>query len=321
MKWCVIGAGGIADRRTIPAMLASRRHELTGLYERVPERATELKQKYGVPTFTDAREMLEKAECDAVYICTPPALHKEHALLCLSYGKHAFIEKPLSVNADDAREIVDAFEKEGKLVGVGYMMKYHNLHQRLKTLVKGGELGKITSVSARFACWYPEIDGAWRQNPSLGGGGVLMDLSVHCLELVEYLLDDEICEVKALSANGAFGYPVEDGGVVVFKTVNGVLGTVAVSFCVPDEVAESKVEVYGTTGVATCYGTLSQEEAGTLVVKDGSATTTYCADGENLYLKDLDKFADLTSCETSYFYARRAVQVQELIDRIYADCK
>ena len=95
--------------------------------------------------------------------------------------------------ADDAEiSSKDAFKKAGKLLFVGYMMKYHNLHQKAKQLIANGEIGQVVDVRAQFSCWYPDIEGAWRQQKKLGGGGAIMDLAVHCMELVSSVCDDEI---------------------------------------------------------------------------------------------------------------------------------
>ena len=77
-------------------------------------------------------EMLKSVDCDAVYIGTPVMCHYEQAMTALSFGKHTFVEKPICINAEQSRELVDAFKKAGKQLTIGYMMKYHNLHEKAK---------------------------------------------------------------------------------------------------------------------------------------------------------------------------------------------
>lgn len=112
IKWCVIGAGGIADRRTIPAILKYENSRLVAVMDRVPATAEKIGEKYGVPFFTDATEMLEKTECDAVYIGTPVSCHFEQALTALRFGKHVFVEKPVAMTAEEGKTLVDAFKKK-----------------------------------------------------------------------------------------------------------------------------------------------------------------------------------------------------------------
>lgn len=257
--------------------------------------------------------------------------HFEQAMTALSFGKHVFVEKPVALTAKESRTLVDAFKKAGKQITIGYMMKHHNLHEKAKALIAEGEIGQVNSVRAQFTCWYPDIPGAWRQKKSLGGGGAIMDLGVHCIELLEYLLDDEIEEVKSLYSTRTFSYEVEDGGVIIFKTVGGVLGHIDVNFNIPDAASESKLELYGSKGYILCKGTLGQEETGTLShlyapQGDYSAMqnrvanepVVYTGGGADLYLKQIQGFCDLIrSGKTDYTYSDRAVQVQEVVDKIY----
>lgn len=333
MKWCVIGAGGIADRRTIPALLKNPENELVAVMDRNADVAKRIGEKYGAKYYANEAEMLENVPCDAVYIGTPVACHYAQAMTALRYGRHVFMEKPVALNGAEGELLLEAFKEAKKQLTIGYMMKYHNLHEKAKALIKSDGIGQVNDVRVQFSCWYPDIEGAWRQKKSLGGGGAIMDLGVHCIELVEYLLDEEIEDVKSFYSTRTFSYEVEDGAVIVFKTKSGVLGHIDVNFNVPDKASESKLELYGSKGYIQCKGTLGQEETGTLChlyapQGDYSAAqnrTTekpeeYVGAGADLYLKQLDDFAaTVRSGKTDLFYAERAVQVQKIVDQIYAE--
>ena len=332
-RWCVIGAGGIADRRTIPALLKDEGSQLVAVMDRVEKVAKAVGEKYGVKYFTDEKQMLEQTECDAVYIGTPVFCHTDQALTALSFGKNVFIEKPVAMNGKDSEALVEAFKKADKQITVGYMMKYHNLHVKAQNIVKEGGIGKVNSVRAQFTCWYPPIKGAWRQDPALGGGGAIMDLGVHCIELIEDVLGDEIAEVKSYYSTHTFDYPVEDGAVIIFKTKSGTLGHIDVNFNIPDAASESKFELYGDEGYIICKGTLGQEEKGELsylhspqgdysAMQERTTSEPIFEKGANndLYLKQLKLFREqVESGKRDYFYADRAVQVQKVVDKIYSE--
>lgn len=334
-KWCVIAAGGIADRRFIPALKKDDENVLVAVMERVSSRSEELRDKWGVPAFTDARQMLEQIEADAVYIGSPVACHREHIELALEYGLNVFVEKPFAMDSGEAAELLAKFKAAGKQLTVGYMMKYHNLHRKAKEIIASGGVGTVNSVRASLACWYPEIEGAWRQKRALGGGGAVMDLAVHCIELLEYLLDDEIEEVKSLCSTRTFSYEVEDGAVIIFRTELGVLGHIDVNFNVPDAATESKVEIYGTEGSLVAKGTLGQTEAGELTYLHAPLTgydpaqgarssegERFYAEGEDIYLKQIRDFCRiLRSGKPEYEWTERALQVQRVVDEIYADAR
>lgn len=331
--WCVIGAGGIADRRTIPAILASDENVLVAVMDKNPEVAEKIGNKYGVPFYSNEEEMLKNHKVDAVYIGTPVACHYDQAMLALKYGANVFMEKPIAMNSEVGAELVSAFKKAGKQLTIGYMMKYHNLHKKAKSLVKRGGIGQVTDVRLQFSCWYPDIKGAWRQKKSLGGGGALMDLGVHCIELIEFVLGEEIVDVKGYTGTITFSYEVEDSAVMIFKTKSGALGHIDVNFNIPDSASESKMELYGTDGYIICKGTLGQEEVGTLQylyapqgdysamqTRAGAKPRKFKAQGNNIYQKQIEDFNSiLKKGKPNYKYAERAVQVQKIVDTIYRE--
>lgn len=333
MKWCVIGAGGIADRRTIPAIISDEGSELVAVMDRNYAVAEKLGKKYGVKYYSDEDMMLSENVCDAVYIGTPVSCHKAQALTALKYGVHVFVEKPITISKSDAEELLNAFKVANKALVVGYMMRYHNLHQKAERMISCGDIGKPVDVRAQFSCWYPDIKEAWRQNKTLGGGGAIMDLGVHLIELIEYILSDEIENVKSFYSTNVFSYEVEDSGVVLFKTKKGVLGHIDVNFNIPDAASESKLEIYGTEGYVRLNGTIGQEEVGTLSylyapIENYSAIQSrsikkpkkYNGAKGDLYLKQIVGFRTMIeSGALTYENAEKAVHVQNIVERIYAD--
>jgi predicted dehydrogenase len=301
--------------------------------DRVEATAKAVGEKYGVPYFTDEETMLSSVESDAVYIGTPVFCHKAQIEIAVRDAQHIFVEKPIAMNATEAKEIVELCRTAGVQLTVGYMMKHHSLHEKAKEIILAGGIGTPNSVRAQFACWYPDVPGAWRQKWATGGGGAFMDLGVHCVELLEYLLDDEIAEVKSFWSTRTFSYEVDDGAIIIFKTRGGVLGHVDVAFNIPDAAAESKLELYGTAGALEARGTLGQAECGKLThiyapqgAYDAAQTrptvesTTYTPEGKNLYLDQIRRFREgIEAGERDYFYAERAVQVQQVVDQIYSD--
>lgn len=334
-KWCVIGAGGIADRRTIPGILGDKKSQLVAVMDIAAPVVEKLGAKYGVPAFTDEKKMLESVDCDAVYIGTPVFAHCEQARAALDAGKAVFTEKPIGLDSKSAAALVSAFKKKRQHLGVGYMMKYHNLHEKARSLVAAKTIGKVVDVRAQFTCWYPDIEGAWRQTRRLGGGGALMDLGVHCIELIEHVLDEEIVDVSGFYSTQSFRYEVEDSAIVMFRTVSGTLGHVDVNFNVPDRASEAKFELYGTEGYIICDGTLAQEETGTLRVLRSpqgdyeagqkrvfSRPKLYSGAHGNLYTKQIVAFRKtVQSGIPDYTFADRAVRVQKIVDAVYRQKK
>lgn len=205
-KWCIIGAVELQIGEQCLQFFLIQIIKIVALWKKNTETGKKVAKKYGIKCYDDEEEMLKNVNCDCVYIGTPVFCHYEQALLALKYNKNVFVEKPITLSSQQGKDLVEAFKEAGKQLSVGYMMKYHNLHKKAKKMINKGAIGKVNDVRLQFSCWYPVIEGAWRQKKSLGGGGAFMDLGVHCVELIEYVLDDEIVDVKGFFNTQTFSY-------------------------------------------------------------------------------------------------------------------
>jgi predicted dehydrogenase len=290
VKWGVIGCGGIADRRTIPGMMLADNVELVAVMDANGEAAERVKEKYGAKyAFDNMEALLALDEIEAVYIASPVFCHKEQAFAAAAAKKDILIEKPVGMNVAEAEEIAAYCDAQGVKLGVGFMMRFHAYHQKMREIIAEGKIGEIVSVRSQFTCWYPEIEGAWRQDMKLSGGGAMMDLGVHCVDLVRYITGLEIVEAAGLCGNQIFKYSVEDAGGVVFRMENGAIGYVDANFNIPDAAAKCKMEIYGTKGSIFAEGTLSQEEGGRVEV--------LCADDSVGYDANQNRSADVKPLE------------------------
>ncbi len=246
LKWGVIGAGGFADRRVIPQILEAKGCELEAVMVRDRERAEKIAGKHGAKKAYDSVEkLLEDAEIDAVYICTPLYLHREHALLAAGKGKHILCEKPMALNQRECEEMIAVCREAGVKLMIGFMMRFHPVHRKAKELVEKGTLGDIVLANIQNFLWYPRTEGAWRQTPELGGGGALMDVGSHCIDLLSFLLG-EVKKVSGTVANAIFDYPVEDTSLLTLQFKGGAHGVVENSFAIPHR--ENHLEIYGSKG-------------------------------------------------------------------------
>lgn len=263
--WGVIGAGGIAFRRTIPeGIIPARGAKLAAVMDTDRKRAKAASEAFGgVPWCTALEPLLERDDVDAVYIATPTIAHAPQALAAIRAGKHALVEKPIAMTAAEARRIAAAARRKGVLVGTGFMMRHHGAHQKIKQLIADGVIGKPVLGRAQLSCWYPPMKGAWRQNPTLGGGGSFIDMGNHCFDLLEMFLGRTV-EVHAFTGRLVHGYPSEDTAVVTFRFAGGAIGIVDNLFNVPDQASKNVLEIYGSAGSIRCEGTIGQTPGGTV---------------------------------------------------------
>jgi len=259
----VIGAGGIAYRRTIPGMLKAKNVKLTAVMDVV--RIKDIAEEFKVPNYyTREKDLLNDPDVDAVYIATPVYLHLKQIKMAAEKGKHILCEKPVTASLKETKEAVAACKKNRVFLQEGYMMKFHGAHEKIRELIKAGEIGKVVYIRAQLSCWYPAIKGAWRQDPKLGGGGSLIDMATHLYDLVEFLADDQIKWISAVANNQVQGYKSEDSSTTVLELKSGTHATVDCFFCVPDESTRTRLEIYGSRGSILTEGTIGQSTGGTM---------------------------------------------------------
>lgn len=332
VKWGVLGAGGIADRRTLPGMMDCKNAELVAVMEVDPANAERLREKYGAKyAYTTAEELIANPEVEAVYIASPINFHKSQIFAAAKAGKHILCEKPIALTVAECEEIEDFCKNYDILTATGFMMRFHAYHQEIKKLIREGAVGDLVTARAQFTCWYPEIEGAWRQKKALSGGGALMDLGVHCIDLIEYLSGQKAVKTAAFCNTKTFSYDVEDTASVILKLDGGLTAYVDTNFNIPDEAAVCRLEFYGTKGSIFAEGTLGQVEAGEvrIITSDqsdydaaqnrGSAVVISldCELG-NMYTKEIDAFSDSILNKTEIEVPLSdAVHVQRVVEAAY----
>ena len=332
VKWGILGAGGIADRRTLPGMMDCKFAEVTAVMEVDPDNAERLREKYGAKyAYTSAEELIANPEVEAVYIASPINFHKSQVFAAAKAGKHILCEKPIALTVSECEEIEDFCKNYDVLTATGFMMRFHGYHQEIKRLLREGAIGNLVTARAQFTCWYPEIEGAWRQKKALSGGGSFMDLGVHCVDILEYLSGQKTEKVAAFCDTKTFSYDVEDTATVMLKMNGGLTAYVDTNFNIPDEAAVCRLEFYGTKGSIVAEGTLSQIEAGEvrIIISDQGAYDASQNRGEtksellsvplgNMYTKEIDAFSDSILNGTPVEVPLSdAVHVQRVVEAAY----
>ena len=333
IKWGVIGCGGIADRRTLPGMMLSDNAELIAVMDANKAAAEACQEKYNAKyAFDNIEELLAIDEIQAVYIASPVFCHKEQAYAAADAGKDILIEKPVGLTSEEAEEIAEYCDKRGVKLGVGFMMRFHAYHQKMKEIVQSGKIGEVVSARAQLTCWYPEMENCWRQDMKLSGGGAMMDMGVHCVDLIRFITGMDVKEAAGLVGNQVFNYSVEDAGGVIMRLENGAVAYVDANFNIPDAAAKCKIEFYGTKGSIFAQGTISQVEGGEIEVLCADSSLGYDANQNredvapmeidvefgNMYTKEITEFGKAVAGERDIpVSAADAIASQKVIEAAY----
>ncbi len=261
VKWGVIGSGGIARRRTIPeGILPAQNARLVAVYGTNAKTNREVAKQYGAIA-TESVEALLSSDIDAVYVASPVHAHLEQVLACARAGKHVLCEKPLGLTVAEAEKMTSACRKAKVQFGAAFMMRFHTQHQAALKIIQAGRLGKPVYARAQLSCWYPPMARAWRQEPALAGGGSLIDLGSHCIDLLEMFFGP-VRQVSCFSNRTIQAYATEDSAVVLLRFANGALATVDVFFCIQDNSSKNAIELYGSKGGIVATGTIGQGDRG-----------------------------------------------------------
>jgi predicted dehydrogenase len=265
--WGVIGSGGIARRRTIPEGIAKAAGgRLVAVFDVDQKANREVADQFGAAACTGEEELLARKDVDAVYIATPAHLHARQAAAAARAGKHILCEKPLGLSVAEAEAVVAACRKAGVTLAVDFMMRFHAYHREARRMVEQGTLGRMVLGRAQLSCWYPPIAGAWRQDPATGGGGSLIDMGGHCIDLLETFLG-RACSVMCRTANLVHAYKSEDTAAALLEFQGGAVGTVDACFNIPDRASRNRLELYGSKGGILSEGTIGQGEGGEMVLR------------------------------------------------------
>ncbi|OGF46514.1 MAG: hypothetical protein A2452_01040 [Candidatus Firestonebacteria bacterium RIFOXYC2_FULL_39_67] len=346
IKMGVIGACGIAKRRTIPeGILKAKNVKLVALMDVQKEAVKETAKQFKVKKYyTKEEDLINDKDVQAVYIAAPTYLHAELTIKAAKAGKHVFVEKPMAMNPSECKVMINECKKNKVKLMVGFLMRFHAYHQKIKELIDGGIIGSPVLARAQLSCWYPEIKGAWRQDLKLGGGGSIIDMGMHCIDLLRMLMG-EVTEVSAFTANTAFKYKTEDNAVFIMKFKNNALAMVDSSFCVQDFTSNNVLEIFGLKGAIKSEFTIGQSAGGKVVVSYTAKDAGYEASQSreekekeiiydssnvkkedpvpvNTYKSEIEHFADcIEKDKEPLISGEEGLRIQEIVAALYESAK
>ena len=212
------------------------------------------------------------------------------------------------------------------------MMRFGAYVQAMKKAIADGKIGKVVSGYSQFTCWYPDMPGAWRQSKKMGGGGAMMDMGVHCIDLMQYVTGSKVKEVAAFQDTLSFNYEVEDSSTVLLRMENGCQCVVQSNFNIPDEAAKWRLEFFGDQGRLAGENVIGQIDGGTLDALFCGEVGGYDAQqntkdikGEEIevtfgdaYTREIESFGNsILNNLPLEVPAQEAVQVQKVMEAAY----
>lgn len=254
LKVGVIGTGSIAKFRHLIEYAGHDQVELVAVCDINETRAKEVGAQYGVTKiFTDYHDLL-KEDLDAVSVCTPNYLHAPITVAALEAGKHVLCEKPMATSELEANQMIEAAKNSGKTLMIGHNQRFVGSHQQAREWIATGKLGKVYSFRTAFGhpgpeAWSADGKSSWFFNKNEAFIGAMGDLGIHKIDLLRYILGEEMVEVAAmLETSSKVESDVDDNAVLILKTQSGIIGTLAASWSYNGKEDNSTV-IYTENGV------------------------------------------------------------------------
>jgi predicted dehydrogenase len=237
----LIGCGWIAEIAHLPALEASSRARLTAIVEPDAERRALLTRRVPSCDFPTLDELLADPGVPAVIVAVPTPAHGAVAQAAFQAGKHVYIEKPLAASVDQGRRVVEAWTAAGTVGVVGYNFRHSPIARAAAGTLASGELGDLVAIQSRFLWAADRIEG-WRADPDRGGG-CLLDLASHHIDLVTHLAGSAVATVRCTT--GSRRSP-EDSARLHLTLADGVDVQILASFVVGT--AANRIDLFGTRG-------------------------------------------------------------------------
>jgi 1,5-anhydro-D-fructose reductase (1,5-anhydro-D-mannitol-forming) len=256
--------------------------------------------EYKIPLAFDSIEELRRSpEVDAVLVTTPNSRHLPDVLAAIEAGKHVLCEKPMAMNADECRQMVEAARKRKVLLGVAHVFRFDESVRKIRDLIAGGTIGR--AVFAR--CEFSFLAGTthprkWLYDAAVAGAGPIFDIGVHCIDTLRFILHDEVVRVNASAAHDEQSGTVESAAALTLEFSRGTLGTVLVSFRAE---YRTPIEFIGDAGVLRADDALNVERPIEIEVKrNNGQVTRESANNKLAYAMQVDAFADAVEGESQF---------------------
>ena len=315
IRFGIAGFGLHAVRRLMPGFVRSKNCQVTALSRRNIADAKQSAAEYGIPlAFDSVADLCQSPEVDAVLVTTPNSAHLADVLDAVDAGKPVLCEKPLGMNSDECRHMVKAARHKGVLFGVAHVFRFNESVRLLREWIAEGRIGRPVFARSEFSFFadasHPR---KWLHDASIAGAGPILDIGVHCIDTLRYILQDEVVRVSASAVSDALSADVESAAALTLEFSRGTIGTALVSYRAE---YRTPIELVGQTGVLRGYEALKVDHPVELeVLRDGAVVEKKTVSNELVYAAQVDAFADAIESGTPFLIpGEEGWRNQEILD-------
>ena len=288
--WGLIGASTIARQYMVEAIRAQRGHDVVAVMSASAERAKAFAADNDIAFACDSLDaLLAHPAVQVVYVSTTNELHLPQVLAAAKAGKHVLCEKPLALSVDDALAMVRACQAAGVVMATNHHLRNAATHRKIRELIRGGAIGRPLFARVFHAVYLPPHLQGWRLDRPRSGGGVILDITVHDIDTLRFLLDAEPVEAVGIAQSAFMAKQgLEDGAMSVVRFDNGVLAQLHDAFTVRH--AGHGIEVHGEAGSVIGRDVMSQRPVGEVVLRNDAGEHLVPVEHEGLYVRGVAAF-------------------------------
>ena len=232
LSWGIIGCGDVAERKGGPALYTAAHSQLVAVMRRDKAKAEDFAKRHGARRAYDrVEELLADPEINAVYVATPPYVHAEQTIMAAQAGKHVMCEKPMAMTVEEGQAMIAASRANGVQLMIAYYRRRFPSVLKIKQLVEAGTIGQVVKATVQIGTGFSPPDTPtkqWRLDPRIGGGGLLMDLGSHAIDLLHFFLGD-VRDVAAFVDTVANDLEVENSSSLILRFRNEGQASVVVN--------------------------------------------------------------------------------------------
>ncbi len=250
IRWGIIGCGDVTEKKSGPGLQKAEGSSLVAVMRRDGAKAADYAKRHHVPRwYDDAQKLIDDPEVDAIYIATPPYAHLEYTIKAAEAGKPVYCEKPLGMSSEESKRMTSFCKEKGVPFFAAYYRRALPKFIKIKELLDSGTIGEIRHVHIAMHQSISDEDrqggGSWRVKPEISGGGLLLDVGSHALDLLDWFLGP-IEEAQGYALNQSKAYAAEDIVSGSWKHANNILGSAV--FCFNSYKNEDVTTISGSKG-------------------------------------------------------------------------
>jgi UDP-N-acetyl-2-amino-2-deoxyglucuronate dehydrogenase len=256
LRVAIIGLGHLHPRGYMALFAACTKTEVIAAFDKDQVLLNSFCRDFGIKGYTDLVELLDSEKIDIGAVFLPHCDCADAATKCADRGIHLLMEKPIARTVDEVRLVAEAVKRNNVKITTGYCWRYHPVVKAMKDCIEQGLIGSIVTAEARLAAGkvdrYIKGNSKWMLEKAKSGGGPMYNLGVHWIDLLCYLLKDNVEEVCAVNTKTSDTYDIEDSSIAMLKFGKGAVAVLSTSYIVPDCFPNGRdlyIGIKGTQGV------------------------------------------------------------------------